>query len=322
LAQSEADLALIGVQPTYPSTKYGYIVPSESEPHVSGYRQVAYVQEKPNEEKAEQLIQKQALWNCGVFAFRLRYVIQLLEDKGFPINYEELSKQYQTLPQISFDYEVVEKANRIVVVPYDGYWKDLGTWNTLTEEMKNNQIGRGIISGDSENTHLINELEIPVSILGLSNVVVAVSPDGILVTEKSASPRIKDFINYNQGPMYEERQWGWVRILDNQTYEDDRMVVTKRVSIKADRSLSYQMNSNLEEVWTIVKGEGEFIQNGNYMRVQPGNVLHIPVKTLHSIRAITELEFIIVQSGNKRQDNQIVELYSTWDEVSQHCLKL
>jgi mannose-1-phosphate guanylyltransferase len=297
-------------------------VPSESEPHVSGYRQVAYVQEKPNEEKAEQLIQKQALWNCGVFAFRLRYVIQLLEDKGFPINYEELSKQYQTLPQISFDYEVVEKANRIVVVPYDGYWKDLGTWNTLTEEMKNNQIGRGIISGDSENTHLINELEIPVSILGLSNVVVAVSPDGILVTEKSASPRIKDFINYNQGPMYEERQWGWVRILDNQTYEDDRMVVTKRVSIKADRSLSYQMNSNLEEVWTIVKGEGEFIQNGNYMRVQPGNVLHIPVKTLHSIRAITELEFIIVQSGNKRQDNQIVELYSTWDEVSQHCLKL
>lgn len=322
LVQSEADLALIGVQPTYPSTKYGYIVPSESDQHPSGYRQVAYVQEKPNEEKAEQLIQKNALWNCGVFAFRLRYVIKLLEDKGFPINYEELSKQYNSLPQISFDYEVVEKTNRIVVVPYDGYWKDLGTWNTLTEEMKNNQIGRGIISGDSENTHLINELEIPVSILGLSNVVVAVSPDGILVTEKSASPRIKDFINFNQGPMYEERQWGWVRILDDQTYEDERTVVTKRVNIKTDKSLSYQMNSNLEEVWTIVKGEGEFIQNGNYMKVRPGNVLHIPVKTLHSIRAISELEFIIVQSGSKRQDNQIVEIYSTWDEVSLHCLKL
>ena len=188
--------------------------------------------------------------------------------------------------------------------------------------MKSKQIGKGIISEDCENTHLINELDIPVSNIGLSNVVVAVSPDGILVTDKSASPRIKDFINYDQGPMYEERQWGWVRILDDQEYDDGRCVVTKRVGIKEGKNLSYQLHSNREEVWTIVKGAGEFVQNGNYMRVKAGNVLHIPMKTLHSIRALTELEVIVVQSGVKQDFNQVVELYSSWDEVSQHCLKV
>lgn len=322
LLATDTDLALIGVKPTYPSSKYGYIIPVEEERAAAAYQRVSRFQEKPTEEQAEALIEQHALWNCGVFAFKLGYMIQILQDKGIPIQYEELVKQYHTLPQISFDYEVVEKAESIAVLPYEGYWKDLGTWNTLTEEMKHRQIGKGTISNDCQNTHLINEIDIPVSILGLSNIVVAVSPDGILVTDKSASPRIKDFINYDQGPMYEERQWGWVRILDDQTYEDGRCVITKRVGILEGKNLSYQLHSNREEVWTIVKGEGEFIQNGNFMRVKSGNVLHIPMKTLHSIRAITELQVIIVQSGIQKDQNQVVELYSTWEEVAQHCLKV
>ncbi|MFC5652883.1 sugar phosphate nucleotidyltransferase [Paenibacillus solisilvae] len=323
LDSSDADLALIGVKPTYPSSKYGYIIPTdEKQSESQDYQTVCHFQEKPTEEQAEELINQGALWNCGVFAFKLGYIIQLLEEKRLPIQYEEFAKQYHLVPKISFDYEVVERTKNIVVLPYNGYWKDLGTWNTLTEEMKSSQIGKGIISSDCENTHLINEIDIPVSILGLSNVVVAVSPDGILVTDKSASPRIKDFINYDQGPMYEERQWGWVRILDDQVYDDGRCVVTKRVGIKDGKNLSYQLHSNREEVWTIVKGSGEFVQNGNYMKVKAGNVLHIPMKTLHSIRALTELEVIIVQSGVNEDFNQVVEIYSSWEEVSQHCLKV
>ncbi|GGD76160.1 sugar phosphate nucleotidyltransferase [Paenibacillus nasutitermitis] len=322
LHSSGADLALIGVRPTYPSSKYGYIIPEVEDSSLSVYQKVSRFREKPTEQQAEDLIKEQALWNCGVFAFKLGYVIQLLEQKGLSIQYEELAKQYRSLPQISFDYEVVEKAANIVVLPYEGYWKDLGTWNTLTEEMKNKQIGWGTISEDCVNTHLINELDIPVSILGLSNVVVAVSPDGILVTDKSASPRIKDFINYDQGPMYEERQWGWHRILDDQSYEDGRCVLTKRVCIKSGKNLSYQLHSNREEVWTIVKGEGEFVQNGNFMQVNAGNVLHIPMKTLHSVRAVSELEIIVVQTGVEAATNQVVEIYTTWDEVTEHCIKL
>ncbi|SFE42203.1 mannose-1-phosphate guanylyltransferase [Paenibacillus catalpae] len=322
LRDSDANLALIGVRPTYPSSKYGYIVPSVHSGE-SGYRKVNRFEEKPSEERAAQLIeQHDALWNCGVFAFKLGFLIGLLEEKGLPRHYKELVRSYHTLPKVSFDYEVVERTEQIIVRPYEGYWKDLGTWNTLTEEMGNHLIGKGMISEDSINTNLINEIDIPVSILGLSNVVVAVSPDGILVADKSASPRVKDFINYNQGPMFEERSWGWARILDDQRYDDGRAVVTKRVGILEGRNISYQLHINREEVWTIVKGEGEFIQNGNYMRVKAGNVLHIPMKTLHSIRAVSELEIIIVQSGNGEEDSRIVELYNTWEEVEEHCTNM
>lgn len=322
LAASGAELALIGVQPTYPSSKYGYIIPSrEPEPAGDGSLKVSHFREKPPEDEAGELITQGALWNCGVFAFKLGYLINILRRKGLPVQYAELSEHYDQLPKISFDYEVVEKAEHIAVVPYEGYWKDLGTWNTLTEEMKNQQIGRGTISGDCLNTHLINEIDIPVSIIGLSNIVVAVSPDGILVTDKSESPRIKDYIDYNQGPMYEERQWGWVRILDDQSYEDGRCAVTKRVCILGGKSLSYRMHTGREEVWTIIKGEAEFVQNGNLMRIGPGNVLHIPMKTLHTLRAFADLEMIVVQSGLEREQNRILELYPTWDEMTQHCFK-
>ncbi|OAO76722.1 sugar phosphate nucleotidyltransferase [Anoxybacillus flavithermus] len=316
---SGADLALIGVEPTYPSAKYGYIVPA-SKSSDSGYLRVSHFTEKPTEEKAAELIKQGALWNCGVFAFKLDYMISLLKEKGLPIQYEELLKQYERLPKISFDYEVVEKTKHIVVLPYDGYWKDLGTWNTLTEEMATEQIGKGIIA-DSENTHLINELDIPVTVLGVSNAIVAVSPDGILVSDKAASPRIKELVNdFDQRPMYEERRWGWYRVLDYTKFEDGREVLTKRIGVTAGKNLSYQMHHHRSEVWTIIKGEGEFALNGEIRRVKPGDVLEIPVGAKHGIKAITDLEFIEVQTGTQLIEEDIVRIYMTWEEVERNLV--
>lgn len=322
LKKSNADLALIGVKPTYPSSKYGYIIPEVKSNEGDKFIKVSRFQEKPSEEEAMELISQHALWNCGVFAFKLDYIISLLEAKGLPIQYDEMLKQYGKLPKISFDYEVVEKAKEIAVITYDGYWKDLGTWNTLTEEMGSHQIGRGIVSEDCVNTHLINELDIPVTVLGVSNIVVAVSPDGILVTDKSASPRIKEVVNFDQEPMYEEHQWGWCRVLDIQNYEDGDHVITKKVCIQPGKNLSYIMSRNRQEVWTMVKGKAEFIHNGNYMIVKAGNVLHIPVKTMHGLRAINEVEFIVVQTGPAKSEEDIVEFYTTWSEIEQHCIKI
>lgn len=212
LLDSNADLALVGVKPTYPSSKYGYIVPEEASNEASFFN-VGYFTEKPSEDKAKSLIEMNALWNCGVFAFKLKYLIDILVQKGLPVQYDALLNEYGSLPKISFDYEVVEKANRIVAVPYDGYWKDLGTWNTLTEEMATTQLGKGVLSDDSINTHLINELDIPVTVLGVKDLVVAASPDGILVADKASSPKTKDLIGgFEQPPMYEERIWGWSRV--------------------------------------------------------------------------------------------------------------
>src|SRR5690606_769580 len=149
-----------------------------------------------SESEAAELIARDALWNCGVFAFKLDYLINVLIASGYPIHYEEMQRQYDRLPKISFDYEIVERANHIVALPYEGEWKDLGTWNTLTEEMDASIIGKGIIAGNASGTHVINELDIPITLLGLSNVVVAASPDGILVSDKPASPMIKEVMKH------------------------------------------------------------------------------------------------------------------------------
>jgi mannose-1-phosphate guanylyltransferase len=318
LKSSQADLALMGVKPTYPSEKYGYIVPEKGS-ELGGadrFMKVSHFTEKPTEEQAEKLIQQQALWNCGVFAFRLDMLINLLIAEGLPIQYEEMLKQYHKLEKISFDYQVVEKSEKISVLPYDGCWKDLGTWNTLTEEVGNQVIGQGTISADSHNSHLINELDIPVAILGLSNVIVSTSPDGILVADKDASPRIKDLIKpFEQRPMYEERRWGSYRVLDFKKFPDGTEVLTKRICIEEGKNLSYQMHFKRSEVWTIIAGTGELVLDGQLIPVGAGDVFKIPLEAKHSIRAITGLEIIEVQTGSELIEEDIIRLCMAWDEI-------
>lgn len=320
LNDSGADIALIGVKPTYPSEKYGYIVPEQSDSNQS-YTSVHTFVEKPHHSEAESMIKQGALWNCGVFAFKLNYLINLLIELELPIQYETMLSQYGQMSATSFDYKVVENAKNIVVSPYDGYWKDLGTWNTLTDEMANKIIGRGYISDDSLNTHLINELNIPVTILGLSNIVVATSADGILVSDKESSPRIKDVLKGdNPRPMYEERRWGSYQVLDHTKNKNGEQVLTKRICIKADSNLSYQYHNYREEMWSIVSGEGELILNDQFRKVKQGDLIKIPYKTLHSIRAITDLEIIEVQLGSDLVEEDIVRVKMDWSEIMELSL--
>ncbi len=319
LRATDANLALIGVTPTFPSEKYGYIVP-EVDPDNHLYSKVSHFREKPTQSVAKELIQQQGLWNCGMFAFKLGFLISQLEEKGIPTQYEELLQKYGTLPKISFDYEVVEKAKHVVVVRYDGDWKDLGTWNTLTEEMPNVLVGTGIISEDSCNTHVINELDIPVAVLGLSNAVVVVSPDGVLVSNKDSSPRVKDLVGkFDSRPMFEEKRWGWYRVLDHTFFFGGNEVLTKRLGVLAGKNLSYQEHKKRSEVWTIISGEGELALDGIVHRVQPGDVWNIPIEVKHGLRAITDLELIEVQMGSKLVEEDIVRILMTWEEVETHC---
>lgn len=320
LEQSEAEIALIGVKPTYPSEKYGYIVPAKLTSN-EFYSKVSHFTEKPREDQAKILIEQDALWNCGVFAFKLDYLINLLIEKGLPIQYDEMVKNYGNLNKISFDYEVVEKANHVVVTSYEGYWKDLGTWNTLTEEVGSYLIGNGIISDDSLNTHVVNELDIPVTVIGLSNIVVATSPDGILVSNKSSSPRIKEIMkNVEHRPMYEERRWGWYKVLDYSKLADEKYVLTKRIRILSGKNSSYQLHHKRSETWTIISGEGELVLNEKLIHVKAGDVIQIPIRSRHSIRALMDLEFIEVQTGSELVEEDNIRLCMEWDEIAQYVI--
>jgi mannose-1-phosphate guanylyltransferase len=317
LLDTDAELALMGVPPSHPSEKYGYILLNQANINLNQqYWKVSHFIEKPDKNYAEKIIQKQALWNCGVLAFRLEYILSLLKEKGFPTEYKELIQVYGELPRRSIDVEVIEKAKNIVVIPYDGTWKDIGTWNTFTEEIENPLFGKGIISEDSTNTHLINELNIPIAVLGLSNTIVAASLDGILVADKTTSSKIKEFIRKEQDrPYYEERRWGWYRVLDYTRFENGTKALTKRVRVMAGKNLSYQIHNKRSEVWTIVSGQGELVLNEEFYLVKPGDVLKIPIQARHGVKAITDLEFIEVQTGSELTEEDIIRICMDWDEV-------
>lgn len=318
-----ADLVLMGITPTYPSEKFGYVVPesitstdsvkSASSVFNKDCLRVARFTEKPNEVKAKELLKQNAFWNGGVFAFRLGYIMNIVSQYLKTETFLETRNRYAEFPKISFDYEVAEKAESVAVVPFSGEWKDLGTWNALCEELPSTHIGNVMMGDNNVNTHAVNELGIPVFCNGLKDVIVAASPDGIMVCDKHDSEKIKDYANkLTTRPMYEERRWGTYRVLDNAEYEDGTRSLTKTIHLNAGKNISYQLHHHRSEVWTFVEGEGIFVLDGERKDVKRGDVMNIPVGHLHAIKATTDLTFIEVQIGNPLVEEDIERFEFEW----------
>lgn len=191
--RGNADMVLMGVEPTYPSSKYGYIVPDRAAER-DGVMPVKRFTEKPDVTRAEALLREGALWNGGVFAFRLGHLTAITENVRPGADFAELRRDYGELPKISFDYAVVENADSVAAVSYSGKWKDLGTWNTLTDELEERTYGN-VVSEGSESSYVINELGIPVICIGAKDLVVVASPDGILVSDRSRSENLKHLLS-------------------------------------------------------------------------------------------------------------------------------
>ena len=307
-----ADLVLMGINPTYPSEKFGYVVPNDKEVETN-VKMVSRFTEKPNVEKAKSLLEQGAFWNGGVFAFRLGYMMNIVNQYIKADTFQEIYKRYTEFPKISFDYEVAEKAESVAVVAFSGEWKDLGTWNALCEELPSTHIGNVMMGNNNVNTHAINELGIPVFCNGLKNVVVAASPDGIMVCDKQDSEKIKDYVNnLTTRPMYEERRWGTYRVLDNVNYPDGTCSLTKTIRLKAGKHISYQLHHHRSEIWTCVDGEGLFVLDGERRLVKRGDVMNIPVEHYHAIKATTDLTFIEVQLGNPLVEEDIERFEYEW----------
>lgn len=317
-----ADLVLMGIKPTYPSEKYGYVVPtSQVSEGFKEFQMVSRFTEKPTVDKAKELLAQNAYWNGGVFAFRLGYMLKIVEKyiplfdslTGSLVDFEYVHSHYSTFPKISFDYEVAEKSESVAVVPFNGEWKDLGTWNTLTDELHKPVIGNAVMGSHCENTHVINELQNPIFVDGLKDVVVAACPDGILVCSKEHSEEIKKSVeNLTPRPMYEERRWGTYRVLDDSYYADGRHSLTKSITLKEGKNISYQIHHHRSETWTFVQGEGIFVLDGQEQRVKAGDTVVIPVEHWHAIKALTELTFIEVQSGNPLIEEDIERTEWNW----------
>ena len=310
-----ADLVLMGITPTSPSSKFGYIVPQAGDASAEVQLVNRFV-EKPERALAEQLLAEGALWNGGVFAFRLGYITQILEKYVNAPSFTEVRARYQEFPKISFDYEVAERASSVAVVSFTGQWKDLGTWNALTEELPSQTIGNVVLDEQAVNTHVVNELDLPLICVGTRDLVIATSNDGILVADKDHSEDLKKHLTKlgtDSRPMYEERRWGEYKVIDHIEFADGQKVLTKRLCIRAGKNISYQVHHHREEVWTIINGTGQLVLNGEQRNVKPGDVIHIRREQFHAIRAITDLYIIEVQSGDRLTEDDITRYPYTWE---------
>ena len=299
----ESSLVLMGIKPTYPSEKYGYIIPDDQNKRIS---KVVEFKEKPSVDQAEVYIENGALWNGGIFGFKIDWLL----DKAYNIlgcnKYQELYDNYESFDNISFDYAIVEKEPNSQVLRYGGKWKDLGTWNTLSEEMDSTVWGEGIVDSASGGVNIINELDIPILAMGLSDVVISASHNGILVSDKTQSSFIKPLVEgFEDKVIYAEKSWGSYEVID---IENQALVI--KVTLNPGCSMNYHSHRNRDEQWIVISGDGVVIIDEKKFSVKIGDRIFIPAGCRHTVMAKTELKIVEIQIGDdiSVEDKEIHEM--------------
>ena len=286
----DTPLVLMGIEPTYPSEKYGYIIPRTADK----ISRVDTFKEKPKLDDAKKFIAAGALWNGGVFALKLGYVLERAKKLLGTASHNELQKNYAALPNISFDYAVVEHEENISVVRYVGEWKDIGTWNTLTEVLDENFIGQVQADATCDNLHVINNSDVPIICMGLKNAVVAAGPEGILISDKPTSSYIKPFVEKLDNQIrFAEKSWGSFKIIDA-----DSDSLTVKVTLNRGNRMKYHSHERRDEVWNFIEGSGRVILDGAEKIVHAGDVVEIPAGCKHTVIADEPLKIIEVQFGH------------------------
>ena len=287
-ADGQSNLSLLGIAPTFPSSSYGYIMPDNKDTVSRVNRFI----EKPNEEDAAAYIEQGALWNGGVFAYKLSYLLDISRKMLGSADYQTLYDNYENLTKISFDYAVVEKESNIRCLRFAGEWRDVGSWDAFTDVMDNPAIGN-VQMADCKNTNVINQLDLPVICVGLNDVVVSVGCDGVLVSDKAKSSTIKPYVDkLDPTARFEEKAWGSFTILDIQPES-----LTIKIILRPGNELKYHSHKYRDEVWTILSGTGYVIVDDIRREIKSGDVITLPVCCRHTMHATSELQVIEVQTG-------------------------
>lgn len=293
-----ANLSLMGVAPTYPSEKYGYIIPETLE-DVSPVKEF---REKPDKKTAEQYISQGALWNAGVFAFRLDYLLEKAQSMIGFTDYWDLYAKYGTLTKISFDYAVAEQESSIQVLRYAGSWMDVGTWNMMAEVMDTAAKGNVTLDATCENTHVISELDIPMLCVGCRDMVIAASGDGILVADKAKCDSIKPLVEQiNTEIRFAEKSWGTYTVIDAQPGS-----MTVKIRLQKGSRMKYHSHEYRDEAWNVISGEGRTVVDGMEERIQTGDVVTMAAGCRHTLLADTDMDVIEVQVGEISKSDKTV----------------
>lgn len=284
-----SNLVLMGIEPIYPSDKFGYIIPSSNAP----VSKVSVFKEKPSLNTAKEYIKQGALWNGGIFGFKLGYLLEKAHELLNFTCYKDLYANYGKVNKISFDYAVSEKERSISVMRFAGKWEDLGTWNTLANSMPSPIIGNGTIGEDSRDVHIINELNLPILCIGVNDLIVAASYEGVLVTNKKGASKIKTYVDKLPSTvMFAEKSWGVFQIIDTSPNS-----LTIKLKINKGCHLSYHYHRKRTEIWTILSGKGRIVIDGHMKNMYVGDSIQIPAGVKHTLYAETDILLIENQIG-------------------------
>ncbi|WP_334074487.1 MULTISPECIES: sugar phosphate nucleotidyltransferase [Paenibacillus] len=295
LKAAKSDIALIGTTPTHASDQYGYILPDVHER--TGYMSLARFLEKPDIHLAETLLQRKALWNCGVYAFSTNFMLSHMKKAGIPANFDDLLRIYEQLPERSFDKQVAEQAQQAVVLPYPGLWRDIGSWEALSDLLDSNVYGNGSISGHSPGSHIVNELPYPVHVIGVPGIIAAASPDGILIAHKKTSNDIKAQMgDMPKQPMYGEATWGNFQVIDRFPGDGNTTVLTVKLTVFPGKHIGLRNHRSGYKAWTVLAGSGQVLLKGRLFEVAAGEQFSIASQGTYSILAETGMEIMEVRS--------------------------
>jgi mannose-1-phosphate guanylyltransferase/mannose-6-phosphate isomerase len=327
-------IVTFGVQPSFPSTAYGYIKQGDtlnfSNSELNAYA-VSHFEEKPALEKAQSMVLSgNYFWNAGMFLCTASNLVKALgqqapdilnscklamssaEADGYFIRPNK--EAFLACRSESIDYAVIEHFDKVAVVPFKGAWSDVGSWNAVAalspaDEVGNRINGQGL-TVQANNTY-INAPHRPVVALGTSDLVIIDTPDAILVASLDKVEQVKDVVaslkkaSHSQAVTHRKvtRPWGWYDSIDR-----GKRFQVKRIFVKPGASLSLQMHHHRAEHWIVVRGTAKVTNGDQVFLLNENQSTYIPIGAKHRLEnpEKTDLEMIEVQSGSYFGEDDIV----------------
>ena len=330
-AALQGAIVTFGVMPNFPSTAYGYI--QQGDVRADGTRSVERFIEKPAADQAQALLlQGDVLWNAGIFLCKADVLIEALHQHAPDILASCRQAMLAALPEEPFirpeataftacrsesiDYAVMEHHANVAVLPFNGAWSDVGSWNAvaglLPPDANGNRVEGQGIAIESSDTY-ISAPHRTVVALGMQGVIIIDTPDAVLVTTSAHAEGVKTVVaelvarQSPQAALHRKvaRPWGWYDSID----AGDRFQV-KRIVVKPGASLSLQKHHHRAEHWIVVKGAAEVTRGTEVFLLTENQSTYIPIGEVHRLHnpGKTDLEMIEVQSGSYLGEDDIVRL--------------
>ncbi|MEN3013096.1 MAG: mannose-1-phosphate guanylyltransferase/mannose-6-phosphate isomerase [Endomicrobiia bacterium] len=322
LAEDE-NIVLFGIKPNRVEPDYGHIkVKNKSKNNVC-YNVEEFI-EKPEYNLAKKLMKNQNIyWNSGIFVFKIKTFFEELKKfqndlyKNFEkFNYDEVDKLYEKLKPISIDKGLIEKTNKLKLIPIQKvFWDDVGSWISFERIYKKDKNNNVILSKnfdlESTNSIIVGDQSRIIVTAGLKDTIVVDTEDALLVLNKSYISKIKQIIEKikDETTKYHKttkRPWGFYTVL---TKKDNYKV--KLINVQPNKKISLQKHLKRSEMWFVVSGVAKITCNGKTKYVKNGETFKVNKGVPHRIENPSStdiLEIIEVSRGKYLDEDDIVRL--------------